>query len=208
MKPQEILQKLAESNPDSTDIYHDGIIQHYAHRHDNDELCLADFATWYNEVKTNYEDPDAQLEDNEYIIHMDQRQHYQQLINLPMMIHSGKKKLFKLRKKQKILRHWRFNKNKNPDEFMYENIMLYIPWKNENEFQSDVHNLYAQHQETIIKKSAIYNKMNYDNLVDAYNVAASIEENRSNEDINNDNENWVHDKYQETWMGEDFGEHS
>ena len=58
LKSQDALQKLAKIDPDLTDIYHDGIIQHYANKQKNDGLCLPDFATWYNEIKTNLEQQD------------------------------------------------------------------------------------------------------------------------------------------------------
>ena len=199
LKNDATLQAIAATNPQSTDIYADGIIQHYSKRPESRKhICLADFATWYNLSKTKSKatkgssdesdasDADAESDGDSF----------------KCGSHFAKR-----RGKQKILRHRRYNVAKEPIEFMRENLMLYVPWMDElNEIVNiDVQREFANNKETIEAKSREYNRVNFDDLVEAYNVAASIDA----EDADQDEDglglgNWKRD--QDLWKGDDPGD--
>lgn len=135
------LDKIKELPDKSQDIESDNLIKRYQRRpRQLQHLCLADFAAWFNCVKehdsfaskqpsvvlddflpeTEFEDntDDDPCNDNDGI-----GEHEYQL--------KGGMKLVK-RKRPKIIRSVRFHKNKDPENYYREQLMLYTPWRNEN----------------------------------------------------------------------------
>ncbi|KAL9956638.1 hypothetical protein ACROYT_G038144 [Oculina patagonica] len=136
------MDKLQELPDNSEDIESDNLIKRYQRRPKQmEELCLADFAAWYNckkqnksqiehrsQVETSTSDdclPENDFDDNvDDDVSDDEKE---------MCIEIELKGGFKLvkRRKPKIIRSVRFNKNKDPENYSREQLMLYTCWRNE-----------------------------------------------------------------------------
>ena len=139
------LERLKELPDHSADIESDNIIKRYQRRPKPLEyMCLADFVAWFNYVKdedvarvshssiadlddfmpeTDFDDntdddptsvdvTEAECEQNQYKV-------------------KGGMKLVK-RKRPKIIRSVRYHKNKDPENYYQEQLMLYMPWRKES----------------------------------------------------------------------------
>ncbi|KAE9542423.1 hypothetical protein AGLY_003284 [Aphis glycines] len=113
-----------EMDPKSDDIFFDGLNEYYSCRpHSLEDVTLAEFGSNY-EVRgkkkpaKNSSDSDTDNEpDTTYPIDST-------LIGKP-------NKYIHKRKIRKIIRYVRFNVDKNEQDFYRENIMLFLPWRNE-----------------------------------------------------------------------------
>ena len=144
LKSMDKLQELPDS---SEDIESDNLIKRYQRRPKQlEELCLADFAAWYtiksncdkqntsqvehtSQVKTSTSDdclPENDFDDN---VDDDLTNDKTELCEEYEL--KGGLKLVK-RQKSKIMRSVRFNKNKDPENYSREQLMLYTPWRNES----------------------------------------------------------------------------
>ncbi|XP_078352070.1 uncharacterized protein LOC144636749 [Oculina patagonica] len=169
--------KLKELPDDSTDIESDNIIKRYQRRPKQLEMvCLADFVSWFNCVKyeqndrssadnapsftgiadflpeTNFEDntdddpnsiniTECEYKPNEYIL-------------------KGGMKLVK-RKKPKIIRSVRYDKDKDPENHFREQLMLYTPWRKEsNDLIKDCETYQERFEQ--IKDEVLYNRCQYE----------------------------------------------
>ena len=129
----------------SLDIESDNVIKRYQRRPKQlENLCLADFVAWFNckserneknPVKPNVnstlladdyflendfnDNVDDDLSDNDETL--DERDEYEMKGGIT----------FVKRQKPRIIRSVRFNKNKDPENYCREQIMLYTPWRNE-----------------------------------------------------------------------------
>lgn len=130
----------------STDIETDNIIKRYQRRPRNlEHLCLANFVAWFSCVKdkdTNdssincnsstaliFNDclPETDLNDN---VDDDPPDENNEIDDTTKYKLRGGMKLVK-RKRAKIIRSVRFNKEKDPENYYREQLMLYTPWRNE-----------------------------------------------------------------------------
>ena len=137
------LAKIKELPDKSTDIESDNIIKRYQRRPRKlEELCLANFVAWFNCVKDKDSDDstncstsetsddfllETQLNDN---VDDDPSAEDNQTDDTTEYKLKGGMKLVK-RKRAKIVRSVRFNKEKDPENYYREQLMLYTPWRNE-----------------------------------------------------------------------------
>jgi hypothetical protein len=120
-KSSELLKQL---DPASTDVYAAGRTDHYNQRpRDLENLCLADFAAYYtyssrqgkvNEQKENDDEDAEPAEEN--------------VRRMPLLDSSG---YVSNRAKAKIIRHRRCNELQDSANYYREHLMLYIPWREE-----------------------------------------------------------------------------
>ena len=109
-----------------------------------EELCLANFVAWFNCVKDKHSD-DSSTDCNttetsdDFLLEIDLTDNFDD--NPPAENNAidedrteyklkGGMKLVK-RKRAKIIRSVRFNKEKEPENYYREQLMLYTPWRNE-----------------------------------------------------------------------------
>ena len=170
LKSRKDLMAIAETDSSSTDIYRKGILQHYEDRPEEMEnWCLADFATslniFFTSQATTGEGSETELESDEDTPN-------------PNRIILSDTHSATVRRRRKILRHRRYNVAKDGQNFMRENVMLYVPWRNEARelVNADIAKRFGENQQVIAEKSNEYNKINYEELLEAMNVAMSIEE--------------------------------
>ena len=137
------LDKLKELPDNSADIESDNITKRYQRRpRQLEKLFLADFVAWFNCVKNETADrgcnkpsvtsiddfmPETNFDDN-----TDDDPNSNDFPGCEPNQHKlrGGMRLIK-RKKPKIIRFARYNKNKDPEDHYREQLMLYTPWRKE-----------------------------------------------------------------------------
>ncbi|XP_050303800.1 uncharacterized protein LOC126741439 [Anthonomus grandis grandis] len=109
------LEELNQMDSDDTNIYQEGLIEHYEARPDEMEnICLAEFAAYYDFFKK-----EASTKIN----------------GLPLKGRSG---VLVRRKCAKIISYRRYGLQQDPKNYYREQIMLYLPWRNEvDEIEQD-----------------------------------------------------------------------
>ncbi len=135
------IDKIKELPDNSCDIESDNIIKRYQRRSKQlQNVCLADFVAWYNcksdgndhvKPKPNSSLTDVYLPENNVDDNLDD--------DLSDLEQTSEKDDYEMkggimlikRQKPRIIRSVRFDKNKDPENFCREQIMLYTAWRNE-----------------------------------------------------------------------------
>ena len=140
LKTMDEIQDLPDN---SEDIESDNLIKRYQRRPKQlEQLSLADFAAWYNCKKQSKSHIDSKNNNksnasNDYLPENDFGDNFDDDLTIDELEMcqehelKGGLKLVK-RRKPKIIRSVRFNKNKDPENYSREQLMLYIPWRNED----------------------------------------------------------------------------
>lgn len=136
--------KLRELPDNSVDIESDNIIKRYQRRPCKlNNTCLADFVAWYNCIRENSNARKAPLSLDDFLPENDFEDNLDDDRNDAMSDEDvdliqdeyqlkGGYKLVK-RAVSKVIRSVRYNKNKSPESYYREQLMLYMPWRNEDE---------------------------------------------------------------------------
>jgi len=136
------MNKIQELPDNSVDIESDNIVKKYQRRPRKlENLCLADFVAWYNCVSQkqnsntfcdNSKSNDDYLPERETADNVDDDHDDNDTIDFDVEQYElrGGLTLVK-RKKPKIIRSVRFNKEKDSENYYREQLMLYSPWRNE-----------------------------------------------------------------------------
>ena len=139
-----------------------------------ENVCLADFVAWYNcktesneqrHLKTSSSSTDDYLPEKVIDDNLDDDvSHLQQTSEEDEYEMKGGITLVK-RQKPRILRSVRFNKNKDPENYCREQIMLYTVWRNET---IDLLKDYETYQDRfgIVKDEIEQNRKQYENHTD------------------------------------------
>ena len=166
------MDKLQELPDSSEDIESDNFIKRYQRRPKQlEELCLADFVAWYNRVKQNKSQvehvgqvktstSDDYLPENDFDDNVDHDLTNDKTEICEEYELKGGLKLVK-RQKSKIIRSVRFNKNKDPENYSREQLMLYTPWRNENKDLIQNCESYQERYEQL-KNTIVQNRRQYD----------------------------------------------
>jgi hypothetical protein len=180
-----------EMDPQSTDIYMDGLLEHYSCRPNClEQITLAEFGSNYEvrgikittNINSDSEANDASENELDTIYTIDST-----LIGKP-------NKYIHKRKVRKIIRYMRFNIDKNEQDFFRENVMLFLPWRDE---KSDLLNIDCKE---------VYEK-NVDKIKNMYYQFNKIEEKQLEDNVNNveaeqdRNENGIQDE--KDWVPDD-----
>ncbi|KAG5666197.1 hypothetical protein PVAND_017659 [Polypedilum vanderplanki] len=177
LKSNKDVEKLAAENPDSTEIFKKGPIDHYACRPDElNDICLAEFVANYSfklkagssiEEDEN-QDPDAEIEPI-------QNDDSDQTKSKTFQLKDGSGTITE-RKSPKVIRYCRFNIEQDEENFLREMCLLFLPWRDEKlEIEeADCATLYFQNRDTI---SANYSKFNKTDL-NINEILNEIEEDR------------------------------
>ena len=136
------MDKIKELPDNSIDIESDNIIKRYQRRPKQMEnVCLADFVAWYNcksesneqrHLKTSSPCADNYLPESIIDDNLDD-----DVCDLEQTSENDKYEMkggitLVKRQKPRIIRSVRFNKNKDPENYYREQIMLYTAWRNES----------------------------------------------------------------------------
>ena len=128
------IEKIKELPDKSTDIESDNVLKRYQRRPRKLELlCLANFVAWFNCVNDNSRSHIVQtksdgdfLPETDFHDNVDENDEIDDTTEYQL---KGGMKLVK-RKKAKIIRSVRFNKENDPENYYGEQFMLYTPWRN------------------------------------------------------------------------------
>ena len=139
------MEKIKELPNQTLDIESDNVIQRYERRPKQlEKLCLADFVTWFNcknesnQQKTAESNVDPAVLTDDCLLQNDCNDNVDDdLSESDKILHESDKYEMKggimliKRQKPRIIRSVRFNKNKDPENYCREQIMLYTSWRNE-----------------------------------------------------------------------------
>ena len=148
-------QHLEEMDEEETEIAETDFIEKYSKRPDDmEDVCLADFAAWYEKDTCKKAQKNFENEDE------DEGSDVEMIENLPKQI------LYRRRGKAKIIRFPPFLKEIDPVNFYRSKVMLYHPWRDEQKelIDMDGREVYNAHLSTIVAKHAIYNHFNEEEL--------------------------------------------
>ena len=168
---------------DDEDVFCDSLFDWYGARCGNVDMCLADFAVWYTQSTGNSsqgEDKDCDNAGNDSgddnVDHIDTgckvrkragRRAQDDPKNHPKVITcklKGTARKYKKRERPAILRTYIPEIAKDSEKFYFGNLLLFCPWKSENEFESDsetqFEDFYLRHKAVVDENSIRYN---YDN---------------------------------------------
>ena len=140
------LDKLKELPDNSPDIESDNIIKRYQKRPKQlDNLCLADFVSWFNCVKDEHADnvvsnKEAVDSVDGFVPETDFHENSDDDPNIDVTECEFESNEYKLkggmklvkRKKPKIIRSVRYHEDKDPENYYREQLMFYMPWRKEN----------------------------------------------------------------------------
>ncbi|KAJ8048640.1 hypothetical protein HOLleu_01031 [Holothuria leucospilota] len=138
LKPLKVISELPD---DSTDVECMGLIKKYTARPKVlDSYCLADFAAWFD-VSTD-KNADNQTKDSDQIECEDSPPITETETNENTLLSRSDEDehkecytvgglTFKKRNKAKIIRYVRFHKGCDSEKYYREQLMLFVPWRNE-----------------------------------------------------------------------------
>ena len=170
------MDRIKELPDNSIDIESDNVIKRYQRRPKKlENVCLADFLAWYNckiesneqrHLKASSSSADDYLPDDNLD---DDVSHLQQTCEKDEYEMKGGIMLVK-RKKPRIIRSVRFNKNKDPENYCREQIMLYTAWRNET---TDLLKDFQTHQDCFefVKDEIEQNRKQYEHHTDVLGQA-------------------------------------
>lgn len=184
LKPNKNLTSLDE---DSTEIYSDNIFDKYEQRPSElQDICLADFAAMYkSSLKLSCKDDDH-LDENDFVNYdcdIDS-ENYDGIDDNELNIPSMPMKVISKRTKVKIIRYRRYQLQKDPINYYREQVLLFYPWRNEeNEIEkSDCKTLYYQNIDIILKKRNTYTIIGDETIDEAMQQAMNDNTNKHNDE--------------------------
>ena len=192
--------ELDDLDDDSTDIYKSNIIERYSLRPISiprvNNLCLAEFAAfYYKDYKAHEEMKDSQpniLNDELLESHNSSGN---QEVSLPSKIKlMNKNEYMKCRRVKAVIRYHTPNKAKEPELYFHHLLMLYLPWRNENELLGPNQTYASKFYEASIQEMIERNRAMFEPDADA--ITDALQAMRNNEgnpvhslDVLNDQEN-------------------
>ena len=151
LKSDEILSKL---DPDSKDVFLDGLIDLYANRpHEMKNVCLADFASSYNISKRKTGSTKI-VENSDDECSVEEEVDGTQTV---FKMKNGKGWISK-RTKKKIIRYRNFQLHQDPEDYYREQLMLFVPWNNKEQDLIHINHeeIFALHKDTVQQKRSEY----------------------------------------------------
>ncbi|XP_070537053.1 uncharacterized protein [Ptychodera flava] len=154
LKPLDDIQNM---RPNATDIESDSILKKYERRPKAlEKLCLADLAAWYSFQKLK-DNPQDHYQDNDDFYKTDEEDDDDE----NNTIYQIRGLVYKKRTKSKVIRYVRFHREKDKENHYRELIMLFYPWRNENELLAGCKTYYDRYMQVkfeVDSKEKEYNK--------------------------------------------------
>lgn len=144
--PRPDLQQLDDADED---VFATTIHDRYEHRPTClENMCLVEFASWY---QTKYNSDPASISEHVSSNNAD--------ANLPRRITlaAGKGEMRK-RMKQAVIRWHQHNRQKDPQGFFYERLLLFVPWRSEAMFSTDTEKQYLLSLDVITHNANKFSK--------------------------------------------------
>jgi hypothetical protein len=154
--------QLAASPDDSTDCFVDGVLDHYIMRPTTMEATnLAQFAAWYEYFKKASRNASVNSggEVDEDIGEFSEDEVDPQ--SNPYTALKENSGYIRRRKNPKVIRFRRYKLHTDPLNYYREQLMLYVPWRNEDDdlLNDNVEQLFYQNVEHIIEKRGEFNHL-------------------------------------------------
>ncbi len=170
-------QELDELDDDSTDIFKSNIIIRYSNRPKNipvvNDMCLALFAAHYfKDYKIDFNEvSDSQPEvlSDDFVESQNIENHNTGLPDRIKLVNS--KEILKCRKIKAVIRYHTPNKRKKPEKYFHHLLMLYFPWRNEQELVGEDHTYISKFYEPGVQEVVQRNKEIFEPDGDAINEA-------------------------------------
>ena len=185
-------QELDELDDDSTDVYKSNIIERYSIRPNTiptvDNMCLAEFAAYYHkEYKPNYVINDAQpeiLTDDAAELHVQLTTNDGIINQLPPKIKLlNSNEVMKCRKSKAVLRYHTPNRTKEPEKYFHHLLMLYYPWRSEDNLigkeKTYASKFYETETNAIVKQNQLIFEPDADAVTEALEALRNSESNNS-----------------------------
>ncbi|CAB4007412.1 ATP-dependent DNA helicase PIF1 [Paramuricea clavata] len=170
-------QELDELGDDSTDIFKSNIIVRYSNRPKNipvvNDMCLALFASHYfKDYKSDFNEvSDSQPEvlSDDFMESQNIENHNTGLPDRIKLVNS--KEIMKCRKIKAVIRYHTPNKRKEPEKYFHHLLMLYFPWRNEQELFGEDQTYISKFYEPDVQEVVQCNKEIFEPDGDAINEA-------------------------------------
>lgn len=204
LKTDFCLKEIFAHNSKSTGIHASNVITHYAIRPKQLEMwCLADYASMLNvhypKNDDNMIDPypenldddpyscsdqdnnDTGEEDDDHHViakfNNDARHKTANFLKINLVLRKGI--TIKSRQKQRVIKSVRYSEKVDPEMFAREQIMLYLPWRNETTDLLANYNSYTEHYPNIqhIIKSK---QVEYDHIISCQQLDSAFEQAQGN----------------------------
>ncbi|KAK3909841.1 ATP-dependent DNA helicase [Frankliniella fusca] len=186
-KGKKELEKICETDPDSTDIQETGMIEHYIERPDIlESTCLADFAALYKyskthphkkNVSTDEIEIDLEINDDEIIAEKNCDDESNKKTVYELKNNSG---FLTKRNKRLVIQFRNYKEGEDKLNFQRENLMLFTSWRTEPSLlDSDLPMKFGEKLEVIQTNRSNYCK--YDSVFDNIEVDL-LEEDEENEE--------------------------
>ena len=186
------MDRIKELPDNSIDIESDNVIKRYQRRPKKlENVCVADFVVWYNcqtesneqkHLKTSSSYADDYLPENVVNDNLDDDvSHLQPRSEEDEYEMKGGITLVK-RQKPRIIRSVRFDKNKDPENYCREQIMLYTVWRNETTDLLKDSETYQDRFE-VVKDVIEQNRKQYENHTDVLDQAVQDIESEESRNI-------------------------
>ncbi|KAK3907366.1 putative membrane protein P31B10.04 [Frankliniella fusca] len=186
-KGKKELEKICETDPNSTDIQETGMIEHYIERPDIlESTCLADFAALYKyskthphkkNVSTDETEIDLEINDDEIIAEKNCDDESNKKAVYELKNNSG---FLTKRNKRLVIQFRNYKEGEDKLNFQRENLMLFTSWRTEPSLlDSDLPIKFSEKLEVIQRNRGNYCK--YDSVFDNIEVDL-LEEDEENEE--------------------------
>ncbi|KAK3933002.1 OVARIAN TUMOR DOMAIN-containing deubiquitinating enzyme 10 [Frankliniella fusca] len=153
--------RLEQMDENSTEIFESGLLDHYVNRPVSmEEECLAEFAAYYRYSSKRGKKGIALNNDSGFI--------------------------FK-RTCARIIRYRNYHYEVDPDNYIRENLMLFLPWRDEQKdiLDQNMERLFTLHKTVLSEKKKQFNAFSYEALALAFSeVMARTEDNDNTECTN------------------------
>ena len=177
LKSKPILQGMPH---DSEAILQPGLIEHYIQRPDQlENVCLAEFAAMYDfqsntkilKINPEFEDGNSDQEDIP-------------LLDNPSLFPLKDSGYMRLRRKPKVIRFRRYNIIQDEVNFYREQLMLYLPWRNEyiESDNIDFRCVYETNIDLIKQNRSCYESSDQASIDEAINVLEDVDPDQLNFD--------------------------
>ncbi|KAK3908799.1 ATP-dependent DNA helicase [Frankliniella fusca] len=186
-KGKKELEKICETDPNSTDIQETGMIEHYIERPDIlESTCLADFAALYKYSKTHPHKKNVSTDENEIDLEINDDEI---IAEKNSDDESNKKTVYELknnsgfltkRNKRLVIQFRNYKEGEDKLNFQRENLMLFTSWRTEPSLlDPDLPTKFSEKLEVIQTNRSNYCK--YDSVF--YNIEVDLlEEDEENEE--------------------------
>ncbi|XP_028413533.1 uncharacterized protein LOC114536369 [Dendronephthya gigantea] len=173
-------EELDDLDDDSTDIFKSNIVERYVIRPTSialvDSMCLAEFAAYYyKDYKLDCETQDGQPDILTDDIIENQSTITNRVQALPKTIKLlNKNEYMKRRKVKAVLRYHTPNKKKQPELYFHHLLMLYYPWRHENNLLASNQTYTSKFYEADVQKIVQLNRSIFEPDADAISEAFDI----------------------------------